>query len=63
LEQVLALMDVRIARFFAKAGDNDPEGKARILAGILHSMSVRARAGQPREVLERMAQTALTALT
>jgi AcrR family transcriptional regulator len=63
LDRVLALMDDRIGRFYARAGDNDPEGKAHLLAGVLHSMSVRARAGQPRAVLERMAQAAVATLT
>lgn len=59
LRKVLALMDERIAVLFAKAGDNDPAGKARLVSGVLHSMSIRARAGVPREVLTEMAEDAV----
>jgi len=63
LDRVLDLMDERIERFYARAGDNHPRAKARILAGVLHSISIRARAGQPRAVLDEMADEALRALT
>jgi AcrR family transcriptional regulator len=62
LDRVLDLMDARIAAVYARAGDNHPQAKARLLAGVLHSMSVRARAGQPRAVLEQMAEEALQIL-
>lgn len=61
LHDVLELMDQRIAHFYAKAGDNQPMRKARLVAGLMHSLSVRARAGQPREVLTEMAEAGLRA--
>ena len=63
LADVLELMDERIARFYARDGDNQPLRKARLVAAVLHSLSVRARAGMPREVLEEMAEEALRHLS
>jgi TetR/AcrR family transcriptional regulator, copper-responsive repressor len=63
LAEVLDLMDERIAGFYARAGDNQPLRKARLVAAVLHSLSVRARAGTPREVLEEMADEALRHLS
>jgi AcrR family transcriptional regulator len=59
LERILALIDERVARWFELAGTDDPMAHARLVAAIMHSMSVRARAGQPRQVLEEMAREAL----
>jgi TetR/AcrR family transcriptional regulator, copper-responsive repressor len=63
LAGVLDLMDERIAGFYARAGDNQPMRKARLVAAVLHSLSVRARAGTSREVLEEMAEEALRHLS
>jgi TetR/AcrR family transcriptional regulator, copper-responsive repressor len=63
LADVLDLMDERIAGFYARAGDNQPLRKARLIAAVLHSLSVRARAGTPRAVLEEMAEEALRHLS
>jgi TetR/AcrR family transcriptional regulator, copper-responsive repressor len=63
LAGVLDLMDERIAGFYARAGDNQPMRKARLIAAVLHSLSVRARAGTSREVLEEMADEALRHLS
>ena len=62
LEQVLSVLDERVARWFELAGDPDPVGRARLVAAVIHSMSIRARAGQPREVLDAMADDALAYL-
>jgi hypothetical protein len=59
LERILALIDERVARWFERAGMDDPLAHARLVAAIMHSMSVRARAGQPRQVLDGMARDAL----
>lgn len=59
LDRVLALIDERLARWFAIEGDPHPARKARLLASILHSLSIRARAGQPRAILEEIAEDAL----
>jgi TetR/AcrR family transcriptional regulator, copper-responsive repressor len=63
LAGVLDLLDERIAGFYARAGDNEPMRKARLIAAVLHSLSVRARAGTPRAVLEEMADEALRHLS
>ena len=62
LDQVLQLADERVARWFERAGAADPLGRARLVAAVMHSVSIRARAGQPREVLDAMAEDALTYL-
>lgn len=59
LLKVLNLMDERIARLFAEAGANDAVRKGRLVSGLLHSLSIRARAGAPRAVLDEMAGAAL----
>jgi AcrR family transcriptional regulator len=59
LAKVLDLMDDRIAGFYAKAGVNDAEAKARLVAGVMHSMSIRARAGATRDQLTAMADEAV----
>lgn len=55
LDKVLCLIDQRIQHWFEKAGYVDALSRARLVAATLHSISVRARAGQPREALEAMA--------
>jgi hypothetical protein len=62
LEQVLRLVDERVAKWYERAGLSDPLGRARLVAAVMHSMSIRARAGQPKEVLNAMAEDALTYL-
>ena len=60
LERVLALIDRRIAAWFETSGL--PAARAQLLAGVMHSLSVRARAGQPRETLRAIADEALAVL-
>src|SRR5436190_16535916 len=62
LAKVLAMMDERIAGFFARAGDNRAQAKALLVAGVMHSMSIRARAGAPRAQLQAMADEAVSRL-
>jgi AcrR family transcriptional regulator len=52
----LAIEDNRIAELLAGAGSTAPEAHGRMVASVLHSLSVRARGGAPREELERVAR-------
>jgi AcrR family transcriptional regulator len=60
LDDVLALIDRRIAMWFEDAGLSVV--RAQLLSGTMHSLSVRARAGQPRETLQAIADEALKVL-
>jgi AcrR family transcriptional regulator len=51
----LKVEDDRIAELLAAAGSPAPEAQGRLVASVLHSLSVRARAGAPREELEQVA--------
>lgn len=51
----LAVEDGRIAELLAAAGSSSPEAQGRLVASVLHSLSVRARGGASREELERVA--------
>ncbi|MDV3458836.1 TetR/AcrR family transcriptional regulator [Sphingomonas sp. HF-S4] len=51
----LAVEDGRIAELLAAAGSAAPEAQGRLVASVLHSLSVRARGGASREELERVA--------
>jgi TetR/AcrR family transcriptional regulator, copper-responsive repressor len=52
----LAVEDSRIGELLAAAGSPAPEAQGRLVASVLHSLSVRARAGAPREELEQVAR-------
>jgi len=52
----LKVEDDRIAELLAAAGSPAPEAQGRLVASVLHSLSVRARAGAPREELEQVAR-------
>lgn len=52
----LSVEDGRIAELLAAAGSSAPEAQGRLVASVLHSLSVRARGGAPREELERVAR-------
>ncbi len=52
----LAVEDNRIAELLAAAGSPAPEAHGRLVASVVHSLSVRARSGAPREELERVAR-------
>jgi TetR/AcrR family transcriptional regulator, copper-responsive repressor len=62
LDQVLQLIDERVANWFQRAGVSEPLRHARLVTSVMHSMSIRARAGQPRQVLEAMVEDALAHL-
>ncbi|ATY33318.1 TetR/AcrR family transcriptional regulator [Sphingomonas psychrotolerans] len=50
----LKVEDDRIAELLAAAGSPAPEAQGRLVASVLHSLSVRARAGASREELEQV---------
>ncbi|TGX53592.1 TetR/AcrR family transcriptional regulator [Sphingomonas gei] len=56
LAAFLAIEDDRIARLLADAGSPAPAAQGRLVASVLHSLSVRARGGAPRDELERVAR-------
>jgi AcrR family transcriptional regulator len=55
LARILALEDDEIEKALAQAGSPSPRAHALIVTSVMHSLSVRARAGEPREALERIA--------
>ena len=52
----LAMEDARIAELLAAAGSRAAEAQGRMVASVLHSLSVRARGGASREELEQVAR-------
>jgi AcrR family transcriptional regulator len=55
LAKILALEDAEIEALLAQAGDSAPAAHAHLVTCVLHSLSVRARAGEPREKLDAIA--------
>ena len=55
LAAILKLEDERIAALLERAGSPMPEAHGRIVTSVLHSLSVRARAGASREALDQVA--------
>ncbi len=58
----VALQDGWIEKLLAQAGSTDPAGDAQIASSVIHSLSVRARAGTPREGLIAIAKKATALL-
>jgi AcrR family transcriptional regulator len=56
LAEIVAMEDTRIAAALARAGSPCPEAHARLVTAVIHSLSIRARAGTPREELVRLAK-------
>lgn len=56
LSAFLEMEDRRIEGLLADAGSTRPAACARIVASVLHSLSVRARAGESRAALEQIAR-------
>ncbi|RYY43947.1 MAG: TetR/AcrR family transcriptional regulator [Sphingomonadales bacterium] len=56
LTTFLAMEDARVTELLADAGSPTPEMHGRIVASVLHSLSVRARAGAPRDEMVRIAR-------
>ena len=55
LARVIALEDDEIEKALADAGSPSPRAHAHLVTGMIHSLSVRARAGESRETLELIA--------
>ncbi len=55
LARVIALEDAEIEKALADAGSASARAHAHIVTSVMHSLSVRARAGEPREALEGIA--------
>lgn len=69
LQAVLALIDSRLAERFRQAiaagelpPDTDAEALGMLAGATLHSLAIRARAGTPRPVLERLVAAAVRQL-
>jgi len=56
LRAFLEMEDRRIEELLADAGSTNPAACARIVASVLQSLSVRARAGASRESMEQLAR-------
>jgi AcrR family transcriptional regulator len=56
LGRVLALEDAKVEAILAQAGSPSPAAHAAIVTGMLHSLSIRARAGETKEAMVAMAQ-------
>ncbi len=60
LAKFLAIQDRRIESMLADDGDRDAAAHARLIAAVLHSLSIRARAGADRADLDRLAADCVT---
>lgn len=56
IARFLAMEDERIEQLLRNAGSAAPGAKARVVTAMVHSLSVRARAGAPRDELLSAAQ-------
>ena len=54
----VALQDRWIEKLLDRAGSRDPAGDAQIASSVIHSLSMRARSGTPREALIALAKKA-----
>jgi AcrR family transcriptional regulator len=59
LAAFLAIEDERIEALLAARGDADAYPHARLVTAVIHSLSVRARAGATREELDAIAQACI----
>jgi AcrR family transcriptional regulator len=55
LARILALEDREIEALLAQAGSKAPHVQAALVAGILHSLSIRARAGESKDAMTAIA--------
>ncbi len=60
LHRIIALQDREFESLLAQAGSAAPQAHAHLLSCVIHSLSVRARAGEPREALEAIAAECVT---
>lgn len=70
MKKLMAEIDGMLAAKFVNAqregefpADADPDAAARVAQGVLHSLALRARAGESRAVLQRVADFAVASLT
>lgn len=56
LASFVKMEDDKIAELLAGGGDRHAAAHARVVAAVVHSLSVRARAGAPREELDSLAK-------
>ena len=56
LAKFLAMEDRCIEDLLVAAGSTRPAASAALVASVIHSLSVRARAGEPRAALDRIAR-------
>lgn len=63
LKRILDLEDSEIEAALAEAGSQCPAMHARVVTCVLHSLSVRARAGDTREMLDRIAEDCIALVT
>jgi len=56
LARFIEMEDRCIETLLAEAGSTRPAASAALVASVLHSLSVRARAGESREAMERIAR-------
>jgi AcrR family transcriptional regulator len=62
LNGILTLIDTRVAAWFVEAGLSEPRVRAQLVAAVMHSLGVRARAGQPKAALYAFAANAVRLL-
>ncbi len=62
LRDFLAMQDRGLTALFARAGFARPEGVAHIVTSVIHSLSIRARAGTSRAELEAIANDCMMQL-
>lgn len=55
LARILALEDREIEALLAQAGSDAPAAHARLAASVLHSLSIRARAGESKDAMTAIA--------
>jgi hypothetical protein len=63
LLHVLRDLDAALARRFAQAGDADPAVSAKLAQAVLHTLAIRARAGESKAALRRLARAAAARLS
>lgn len=56
LRRVLALEDRMVEAILTQAGSPAPQAHKAIVTGLLHSLSIRARAGESKEAMTRLAR-------
>ena len=59
LAAFLAIEDERVEALLAARGDPQAHAHAHIVTAVIHSLSVRARAGAEREELDAIAQACI----